>query len=206
MILEKIKGMILPGRHIPQIKEVTEDGYWKERSRPTKSLLKTAELFNSMGGKIIVEIGSGMHGPLSGNSILVWAKRTRAKKIFAVDHDTKRIEEVRSVTKRFGAVAPVLEDGLVFIDRFDEMIDLLYLDFWPPEPEGDLWGTGRAHVYLEIYEKARKKMSVDSLILIDDTDHIPPWKDTLIVPKARKDGFQVLWIGRQTLLKRTSTG
>jgi hypothetical protein len=47
-------------------------------------------------------------------------------------------------------------------------------------------------------------MAPTSLILIDDTDHIDPWKQTLIVPEARRDGFDVIYVGRQTLLKRAS--
>ena len=75
------------------------------------------------------------------------------------------------------------------------------LDFWADEPD-DSFGSGRAEKYLEAYMNGKDKMSPKSLILIDDTDHAPPWKDTLIVPAARKDGFKVIYIGRQTLLAR----
>jgi len=40
------------------------------------------------------------------------------------------------------------------------------------------------------------------MILIDDTDHISPWKHTLIVPQAMIDGYKLIYIGRQTLLVR----
>jgi hypothetical protein len=93
-------------------------------------------------------------------------------------------------------------DGIEFLERFAGKIDLLYLDFWVPDPEGAVPGTGRAEAYRRTYHAARDKMSARSMILIDDTDHVPPWKHTLMIPDARHDGFVVLYTGRQTLLKR----
>ena len=84
----------------------------------------------------------------------------------------------------------------------DEKIDLLYLDFWTPDPEGSFLGTGRAQAYKAAYQAARDQMNEHSLILIDDTDHVHPWKHTYIIPEARKDGFVVMYTGRQTLLQR----
>ena len=93
-------------------------------------------------------------------------------------------------------------DGIKFVAEFNNKIDLLYLDFWADEIVGTTLGTGRANAYLQAYLNAKDKMNEHSLILIDDTDHIHPWKHTLIVPEARKDDFKVLWEGRQTLLMR----
>ena len=188
--------------------EIGEDGFWKERSLPAASLERAAALFEALGGETIVEIGSGLHGPKSGNSIIVWLDRTSARTIYAVDPQAKRIEEIREATAGSSRVQAFVQDGQSFVEGLQATIGLLYLDFWVevenyraalPKPET---GAVRAEAYLHIYRAARAKLAPRSLILIDDTDHIDPWKHSLIVPAARADGFEVLWTGRQTLLTR----
>ena len=181
---------------------LAENGFWQYRCVPTKSLNKAAALFNQICGKTIIEIGTGIHGKWAGNSMLVWPQKTSAKRIIAIDLEQERIDEVREVTCQYANVELVLADGIEYLKQFSERIDLLYLDFWTPDPEGTIPGTGRAEAYREAYNAAKDKMNTHSMILIDDTDHIHPWKHTYIVPLARNDGYTVLYTGRQTLLKR----
>jgi hypothetical protein len=119
-----------------------------------------------------------------------------------VDTDEARIREVREATSRYPQVEAVVADGIEFLRQFAGKIDLLYLDFWLPDPESAMPGTGRAEGYREAYRAARDKMTERAMILIDDTDHVHPWKHTYIVPEARGDGFRVVFVGRQTLLSR----
>ena len=184
---------------------IGSNGYWSRRDSPLASLKETARLFNEIEGQIIVEIGSGIHGKLAGNSVLTWAKKTRAKRIITVDSDPKQIEDVKKATTKHKNVEAIVADGLKYLESFSSKIDLLYLDFWAPDPKGALPGTGRAEAYRSAFGAAKDKMADRSLILIDDTDHIDPWKHTLIVPDARKDGFSVAFVGRQTLLMRNPT-
>lgn len=181
---------------------IDENGGWQVRQRPTASLQRTAELFNQVGGKTIVEIGTGIHGKMAGNSMLVWTGKTNAQRIVAIDLEQRRLDEVNQATQGYNNVETVLADGIEYVRTFDGTIDLLYLDFWTPDPEGALEGTGRAEAYKAAFLAAQDKLSEHALILIDDTDHIHPWKHTYIVPIAREAGFQVLHIGRQTLMKR----
>lgn len=182
---------------------VDADGFWKPRSHQSASLRYTADLFNEIQGKVIVEVGSGVHGPMAGNSIIVWATKTEARRILAVDMDENRIDEVRAATGGYGNVEPCLADGRDVIKAINDPVDLLYLDFWVEDAPGEpLVGQARADAYLDMYQHAREKLNKSSLILIDDTDHIDPWKQTLIIPEARKDGFHVVYAGRQTLLRR----
>lgn len=183
--------------------EIGPNGFWKNRRTPTESLKRAAQMFNSRQGKVIIEIGSGIQGSMSGNSIIIWSKRTRAEQIFALDLETKHIEDVKKATSNFPQVTAILGDGLQFLADFEAKIDLLYLDFWTPDPEGSPIGTGRSDSYLTAYQNASNKLADRSMILIDDTDHIHPWKHTRIVPAAREDGFQEVWQGRQTLLVRS---
>ena len=179
-------------------------GFWARRDSPSQSLKETARIFNEINGRIIVEIGSGVHGKLAGNSVLTWAKKTKAQRIITVDLDPKQIDDVKKATTKFKNVEPIVGDGLKYLDDFSSTIDLLYLDFWVPDPDGALPGTGRAEAYRKAFAAAKPKLARRSLILIDDTDHIHPWKHTLIVPDARKEGFDVAFVGRQTLLVRNN--
>jgi hypothetical protein len=78
------------------------------------------------------------------------------------------------------------------LKQFPAKIDLLYLNFWTLDPLGTIAGSGRAEAYREAYNAAKDKMNIQSMILIDDTDHNHPWKHTYIIPLARKDGYRVL--------------
>lgn len=181
---------------------VHPNGFWLHRGSPNKSLNTTASAFNVLNGKNIIEIGTGTHGDMSGNSMVIWTRKTNAKRIIAIDLEQTRLDEVKLVTQGYDNVELVLTDGIEFARTFDEKIDLLYLDFWTPDPEGSFLGTGRAQAYKAAYQAARDQMNEHSLILIDDTDHVHPWKHTYIIPEARKDGFVVMYTGRQTLLQR----
>jgi len=181
---------------------IGSNGFWQPRAAPTRSLRETARLFNQIDGQTIIEVGSGIHGRLAGDSVLTWAKRTRAKRIIAVDLDETRIREVKEATSEYPNVEAIVAEGVRYLTDFSSTIDLLYLDFWTPDPEGALPGTGRAEAYRNAFAAARDKLNRRSLILIDDTDHIHPWKHTHIVPDARKEGFVVRFVGRQTLLTR----
>lgn len=182
--------------------EIGPHGFWKYRRAPTESLIRAAHIFNSLNGKVIVEIGSGLQGAMSGNSILVWSQQTRAQQIYALDLESKHIEDVKKATKNYSRVTALVEDGMQFLANFVGIIDLLYLDFWTPDPEDRPIGTGRSDAYLVAYQNSRNKLADNAMILIDDTDHIHPWKHTRIVPAAREDGFHEIWQGRQTLLVR----
>ena len=181
---------------------IASNGFWQPRDAPTASLRETARLFNQINGQTIIEIGSGIHGRLAGDSVLTWAKKTRAKRIIAIDLDEAQIREVKEATSKYPNVEAIVAEGVRYLADFSSTIDLLYLDFWTPDPEGALPGTGRAEAYRNAFAAARDKLSRRSLILIDDTDHIHPWKHTHIVPDARKEGFVVRFVGRQTLLTR----
>ncbi len=177
-------------------------GYWKHRQAPGPSLKQACRTFNEIGGKTIVEVGTGIHGKLSGNSMQEWVKRTEARHIIAVDMDPARLQEVADAVGDSPRVELVEADGIAYLEGFNGTVDLLYLDFWVVDEPGALQGTARSEAYRQVYEAAREKLPRKALVLIDDTDHIHPWKHTQLVPLARQDGFQVVYEGRQTLLRR----
>jgi predicted membrane-bound spermidine synthase len=164
--------------------------------------MRAAAIFNQRQGRTIIEIGSGLQGPMSGNSILIWSRHTSAKRIIALDLEESHINDVRNATQGDRRVEAIVADGLDYLAKFEDSIDLLYLDFWTPDLAGNAPGTGRQDAYLGAYRTARGKLAEHAMILIDDTDHVHPWKHTLIVPEAVKEGFMEIWQGRQTLLMR----
>jgi len=181
---------------------VSQAGFWQYRSRPEASLKQAVKLFNRIQGKVIVEIGTGLHSGIAGQSIKIWSRYSNAEKIYAVDLDDDQLSSLNHLKQKDQRIHTVKMDGLKFLDEFEDKISLLYLDFWAPDREGEVEGTQRACQYREAYEKAKDKMADKSLILIDDCDHILPWKHSQIIPEARKDGFNVVWMGRQTLVFR----
>ena len=72
----------------------------------------------------------------------------------------------------------------------------MFLDAWDAVRNIDFAGK-----HLQAYETVKDRLSERHLILIDDTDHVHPWKHTQIVPAALEDGFEVLYSRRQTLLR-----
>jgi len=122
---------------------IADDGFWQFRCAPTESLNKVAELFNQIHGETIIEIGTGMHGKMAGNSMLVWPKKTSAKRIIAIDLEQQRLDEVNEVTRQYSNVELILADGIEYLEQFSAKIDLLYLDFWTPDREGTVPGSGR---------------------------------------------------------------
>lgn len=202
VLLDRIKRSMRIGR-VPGCISIAENGFWRYRHPPVASLKRTAAYFQQIQGETIIEVGTGVHGKMSGNSMFTWTRRTSAKRIIAIDLEDSRLEEVRSITRGFSNVELILGDGIEYLKHFPGRIDLLYLDFWVPDPSNTtLEGIGRAHAYRDAFIAARDKLNFHSMILIDDTDHIHPWKHTYIVPLARESGYDVLYTGRQTLLKR----
>lgn len=191
------------------------------RPRPKITIDKTIEEFRKMEGKVIVEIGSMrmyFNHPLDeinheccndGHSSALWA-RTGAE-FYAVDVEPAVVDNTRKIIeeRNLGTNATILcQDGLEFLRNFEKKIDLLYLDAW----DVDLPNSAERH--LEAYFVARPKLNNRHLILIDDTDLYWDGKEfqhsmgafsgkgALMVPQAIKDGYELIFSGRQTLLRK----
>lgn len=167
------------------------NSFQKPRELPSNSLDYSSSLFDLIEGKVIVECGTGMQGEMSGDSMLYWFNKTNAEKIHCIDLTKKWIESVKNEIGNHDRVKYYHQDCFNVVPVIKN-IDLLYMDFWL----GD--GNARANAYLELYNISNHP----KMILIDDTDHTSPWKQTLITPAAVNDGYKIIYIGRQTLLLR----
>ena len=163
-------------------------GFSIPRELPAISLQYTADFFNLIHGKTIVECGTGLQGEMSGNSMLYWFNKTNANKIFCIDVDEKWIDTVKNKLGNHERIVYKHDDCFNVVSDVKN-IDLIYMDFNPPN---------RATAYLNLFNISNSP----KMILIDDTDHCRPWKQTLIVPCAVKEGYSIIYVGRQTLLIR----
>mmetsp|Transcript_4006 Transcript_4006/g.14012 ORF Transcript_4006/g.14012 Transcript_4006/m.14012 type:complete len:292 (+) Transcript_4006:182-1057(+) len=201
-----IRG-VLPAREVPYSDAC---GALGPIHIPLWSLKQASHIFNSLKGKVIVEIGSGLYGIASGNSLLIWLQNSKAETVYAVDCDKAICDSLADLKLSYGdKLVTVHDTGERFlVDLSDVRIDLLYLDFAPrnisfdPSSDGFLQGNTMADEYATVYNHARSKMAPTSLILIDDTDIVGTWKLTNLLPAIRKDGYQIVWGGRQTLFAR----
>lgn len=181
----------------------------KNRDYPDPYIKKAIKLFNHRKGKIIVEIGSmrcqishpigkGLCGGcMDGHSTIWWA--TTGAKVYSVDISKQNIELVSKICKelKFKNIHAVNQDGIDFLKSFKQPIDLLFLDAWDVEE-----GTPFAEKHLEAYLEAKKNLHAKTLILIDDTDVKDCGKGKLVIPEAIKDGYIIIFSGRQTLLAK----
>lgn len=177
------------------------------REAPKKYIDQTINYFNKQNGKVIVEIGS-MRAVLThnidtekcamccdGHSTYLWGK-TLAE-VYSIDINPDITSIVKYSCKNFKNVNAITQDGIEFLKNFNKPIDLLFLDAWDVIP-----GTSYAEKHLEAYEVSKKNLHEKSLILIDDTDVSNGGKGKLVIPKALKDGYKIIFSGRQTLLAK----
>jgi hypothetical protein len=158
---------------------------------------KALSEFRTRQGRLVVEIGSiRQRGNLVGDgySTVAWAQF--AEQVYSVDIDAEATGLTREETEEFGNVVAVTQDGVEFLEAFNEPIDLLYLDAW------DAFLPGSQENHLRAYMAARRNLHDRSLILIDDTNLVDGGKGRLVVPRAMEDGFNVIFAENQTLLGR----
>lgn len=77
-------------------------------------------------------------------------------------------------------------------------IDLLYLDAWDVVPQDDT--SARKH--LEAYRLAKPMLAATCMVSIDQTDIASGGKGKLLIRKLLKDGFIILYKGRQCIFYR----
>ena len=132
---------------------------------------------------------------MNGHSTMWWA--TTGAEVYSVDISEQFIGLTLKICENFKNVHGVIQDGIAFLKSFEQPIDLLFLDAWDV-----IEGTPFAEKHLEAYLAARPQLHENSLILIDDTDVQDCGKGRLVIPQAIKDGYKVVFSGRQTLLAK----
>lgn len=176
------------------------------RGKPKPYLLAGIDLLNAIDGTTIVEVGCmrrTMNHPIDafdpdccndGHSTMFWG--STGKSVFSVDVNAASISHAQQAVKAYPNVTATCADGISYLKEFNRQIDLLFLDAW----DGDTPNYAENH--LLAYQAAADDMAKQSLILIDDTDVYYGGKGRLVIPAAIRNGYELLLIGRQTLLMR----
>lgn len=191
-----------------------------KRQRPYPYIQQAIQMTLSLGGSQVLEIGASrqpFNHPISeyhhpccndGHSTALFA--ASGLNLDSVDVNQNVVATATDILKKFavGMCSVSLCDGIDYLNRYDKRIDLMFLDAW------DVDVPMSAERHLDAYMLAKKNMGLHSLILIDDTDvdyvggelvlahKMPGGKGRLVVPQALEDGFKVVFMERQTLLKR----
>ena len=116
--------------------------------------------------------------------------------LFTVDNDSNAIEIAKEVTKEFAVFTTyVVNDSIAFLQRFDQPIDLLYLDSMDcPEydsPTSPQLIASQIHQELEL-KAAWSKLSKDPVILLDDNQFANGGKTKLAKVLLKERGFKEL--------------
>ncbi|WKZ32538.1 MAG: class I SAM-dependent methyltransferase [Thermodesulfobacteriota bacterium] len=175
-----------------------------ERGKPHKYLMASLKLFNAIKGRVIVEIGcmrkEMLHGINEfnpeccndGHSTVIWA--SSGAQVYSVDIDRKAVSIAKRSCKKYRNCTVKKADGIGFLEKFRDKIDLLYLDAWDVLP-----GTEYAENHVLAYLKAKPKLNRPNIIVIDDTDIASGGKGRLLLPVLAADGYRILVRGRQTV-------
>jgi len=91
----------------------------------------------------------------------------------------------------------ILQDGVEFLEEFDELIDVLILD------ANDVWTDNYKEAHLAMYQAARSKLAKDAILILDDCYCIDNLgKGELVLPLAIEDGFKYEIAGYTMVLRR----
>jgi hypothetical protein len=177
------------------------------RSKPRPYILSAIDLLDALGAPNIVEVGC-MRLPMNhsleefdpvccndGHSTLFWA--ATGHPVWSVDIDRDACYLAAGYVQPYPNAKVVCGDGIKFLAKFTQPIGLLYLDGWDVIP-----GTDYAEKHLLAYQTARPRLAATSMILIDDTDLLMGGKGRLVLPAAIRDGYELMILGRQTMLLR----
>jgi hypothetical protein len=178
-----------------------------ERGQPLPYLKVATQLVREFNFKTIVEVGS-MRSELKhgldefvpeccneGHSTLYFAET--GAEVFTTDVNPKCADVLVSWTRTYRNLHVYTADGIWFLKKFEQPIDVLYLDAWDVVPSLDY-----AQKHLEAYRAAIPHLAPVCLVLIDDTDILNGGKGRLAIPQMIRDGFELVTWGRQAMLAR----
>jgi len=127
-----------------------------------------------------------------GHSTFYWC--TPRADVVSVDVSRKAVKAARKSCRAFKNCRLVRGDGIKFLENFNGVIDLLFLNAWDVA-----LNTKYAENHLMTYLKAKPKLNKKNIIAIDDTDIGDGGKGLLLIPVLTADGYQILVQGRQTI-------
>lgn len=194
---------------------------WSIRKKPFPFLKSALDIFCKINGKVIVEVGTMRVLPehniddytsndccMEGHSSIIFAQNCKEFHTVDIDQPTSRLTynflKKSNIKNNWNVYNG---DGITFLQKFENKIDLLFLDAW------DIGTPQYAEKHLEAYLAAKSKLNDKHIILIDDTDiNFTPekglhndeesmgGKGAALVPHLLTNGYKVQFKGRQTCL------
>lgn len=174
------------------------------------TFLKTMELMNQFGAKIIVETGTsreGLKGAKSnGAATIVFGKWASANEAFmhSVDiseESVKNAQEEVDNQKLQDFVKIHHSDSLAFLESFNQKVDLLYLDSYDYSNDIEVQQKSQQH-HLEEFKRIENQLHENTIVLIDDCDLPNGGKGKLVITYMLERGWKVLMDSYQVLLVR----
>lgn len=110
----------------------------------TETIDKAIGYFRQRQGRLIVELGSiRQRGNVNGDgySTIAWAQC--AEEVYSIDINPAATALTEELTRDFTNVIAITQDGIEFLQKFGQSIDLLYLDAW----DAFLPGSQENHLY-----------------------------------------------------------
>lgn len=143
-----------------------------------------------------------------GHSTYLWART--GWNVVSVDINPDYIETAKKICAGFDNVSFIVADAIKYVETIGACnYDLIFLDAW------DLDSSQSAENHLNFYNKIKNKFRKKPMILIDDTDiyydkerkeyfyddECLSGKGKLLIPGLLKTGYEIVFKGRQTLLR-----
>ena len=202
-LLERAKYLSDNATHWTEENPPSCEENWNVRDKPYEYLNLQADILDSIGGNIIVEIGSARQAMnhdfdtinvqccTDGHSTFFWARTEKEVHTVDITNYASILIGVKSTyPDNFNAY---VGDGIKFLEDFTKQIDLLFLDAW------DVDVTDYDKNHLIAFEAAQGKLADKHIIGIDDTDVHAGGKGRCLIPRLNELGYTKITDGRQTI-------
>lgn len=191
-----------------------------KRDRPYPFIMIAIDMLKKQNKNKVIEIGCS-RGPIDhpvneyhhmccndGHSTALFA--SSGLEVVSIDINPRAVMCAQEILSKHSSLPckAICADGIEYLKSLIEPISFLFLDAW------DVGTPFSAENHLIAYEVANKNMVSGSLLLIDDTDVdfengelimtkvVPGGKGKLLYPQAINDGYEEIFKGRQTLLRK----
>lgn len=181
-----------------------------------RATMATAMAHLKKESPVIVEIGTirkplgkdGVQGDGHSTALWSWLASHRKGQLYSVDASEQSLSCCAGVLREtkipVDRTKLVLSDGIEFLRKFEQPIDLLYLDAW--DLNGDpAHNENSAKMHLCAFQIAEQRMAEESLVLIDDVinTHTYEGKGKFLIPYLiDKPDWEVVQEGYQFLFKK----
>lgn len=176
--------------------------------RRRNTFKKTLELLSQTKAQTIIETGTsreGLKGAKSnGAATLVfgkWARENNAE-LHSVDISQKSVDVAQQWVEKCNLTENVqvhLSDSVAFLEKFDNKVDLLYLDSFDYTPDRAMQIASQEH-HLKEFIAIQDKLHKDTIVLIDDCKLPGGGKGKMVIKYMQEQGWKILIESYQVLL------